>query len=314
MKKRVLTVIFAVLAAFSLSGCEKGGEIKDNTDGIEIVCTFYPQYSWVKNLTKDTGADVILLQKGGTDFHSYQPTFEDTLKVQTCDVLVCIGGESDSWSEEAAQNGGKAKVVSVMEEVSEKLIDESVRNGKEQENTEKEKDEHVYLSVKNAKTACKAIAETLCEADGKNAERYRENLQEYLGKLEEIDKEFEKLTENCARKNFVMPDRYPFAYLSRDYGLECFAAFKGCSSETDASFETVVFLSEKIKELDVKYVAVTENSDKKTAKSVIENSGKDGIEILELNSMQSLSENDVKSAEYTDIMLENLEAFRLLLN
>lgn len=314
MKKRVITVIFAVLAAFLLSGCEKGGEIKENKSGIEIVCTFYPQYSWVKNLTKDTDADVILLQKGGTDFHSYQPTFEDTLKMQTCDLLVCIGGESDLWSKEAAQNGGTAKVLSVMDVISENLIDECVQNGKEPENDEKEKDEHVYLSLKNAKTACESIAEVLCETDEKNARKYRENLKEYLEKLEEIDKEFEELAQNSVRKTFIMPDRYPFAYLARDYGLECFAAFEGCSSETDASFETVVFLSEKVKELDVKYVAVTENSDKKTARSVIETSGKDGIEIVELNSMQALSENDVKSAEYTDIMLENLKTLKLLLN
>ncbi len=310
--KKISFAALAVCILLILSGCERKEEV--NKDGIDVVCTFYPQYSWVKNLTKDTGADVILLQKGGTDFHSFQPTFEDARKINTCDLLVCIGGESDEWAKEAAENGGNENIVSVMNEISDYVIDENVSDGMEHKESEKEKDEHVFLSVKNASRACRIIAEKLCEVDEKNEDKYKENLSEYLKKLEEIDKAFEEAVKNAKRKAFVMPDRYPFAYLARDYGLACFAAFAGCSSETDASFETVVFLSEKVRELDVKYVAVTENGDGKTAESVIEASGKDGVRTVILNSMQSLPEEKIENTEYTDIMLENLEALKLLLS
>ncbi len=169
-------------------------------------------------------------------------------------------------------------------------------------------DEHVWLSLKNAIILVDEIATSLAEIDKENADLYKKNASDYIQKLSNLDLEYEQAVNNGSRKTILFADRFPFRYMIDDYNLEYFAAFSGCSAESEASFETIAFLSEKVKELDLKSVMTLEGREKDVAETVISNSGMD-CKILEMDSMQSINQKNVDDgAKYFDIMKENKKA------
>jgi zinc transport system substrate-binding protein len=191
----------------------------------------------------------------------------------------------------------------------EDIVDELTGGHKhEQEEEEEEYDEHVWLSLKNAEVLCAEIEKNIEEIDPANADDYKANLDSYVSSLSELDNSFQTLVDSASVKTLVFGDRFPFRYFVDDYGLDYFAAFIGCSAESEASFETVKFLADKINELDCDTVFTLENSNKDIANSIIANSGKSGIQIAELNSLQSVSKNDISSgASYISLMQKNYD-------
>ena len=175
-------------------------------------------------------------------------------------------------------------------------------------------DEHIWLSLRRAEKLCTDLAEKLSELDAKNGDKYRENAGKYVEKLAALDGEYKKACEAASVKTLIFADRFPFLYLAEDYGLDCTAAFPGCSSETEASFDTVLKLAQKLKDTGVKYVLTTDNSDKKTAESVISAAGVSDVAILEMNSMQAVSDRDIQAgAAYLSIMEDNLGVLKTAL-
>ena len=171
---------------------------------------------------------------------------------------------------------------------------------------EVEYDEHVWLSLKNADIACKAIAENMSELDAKNAEAYRANYTAYSKKLAALDKQYEEAVKKAPVKVVLFGDRFPFRYLTEDYGLKYYAAFNGCSAETEASFETVIFLAKKLDELKLPAVLTMEGKQHKLARTIVENTKEKNQKILTLNSMQSVTEEEIKSGTtYLKVMEEN---------
>ena len=178
----------------------------------------------------------------------------------------------------------------------------------EHEEGEEEYDEHVWLSLKNAEVLCAEIEKNIEAIDPANADDYKANLDSYVSSLSELDNSFQTLVDGASVKTLVFGDRFPFRYFVDDYGLDYFAAFIGCSAESEASFETVKFLADKINELDCNTVFTLENSNKDIANSIIANSGKSDIQIAELNSLQSVSKNDISSgASYISLMQKNYD-------
>lgn len=180
---------------------------------------------------------------------------------------------------------------------------------------EAEMDEHVWLSIKNSMVITSAICDTICELDPEHSELYRENTAAYNTRLAALDQQYEQAVENAANKVIMVADRFPFRYLTDDYGLTYYAAFPGCSAETEASFETIVFLAEKLSELQLPVVLSIDGSDGTIAQTVIENSTDKTAEIKTLNSLQSVSQADIDAgASYLKIMEENLEVLKEALN
>lgn len=178
----------------------------------------------------------------------------------------------------------------------------------EHEEGEAEYDEHVWLSLKNAKVLCAEIEKNIEAIDSANAADYKANLDSYVAKLDELDNSFKTLVDVSSVKALVFGDRFPFRYFVDDYGLDYFAAFIGCSAESEASFETIKFLSDKINELDCKTIFTIENSVKDIAEAVISNSGKTDVTIAELNSLQSVSNADISSGTtYLSLMQKNYD-------
>ncbi len=287
-----------------------------------IVCVTYPEYDWIMNIlgNKSSQFSVTLLQKNGTDLHSYQPSVKDVAKISTCSMLVYVGGESDEWVEKAIENAKNKNmiVVNMMEALGDRVREEEIVEGMEAEDhddeheeddeEEIEYDEHVWLSLKNAMVLTECLAEKIQLLDSSNAHVYKENAATYVNQLSSLDAEYEKVVSAASKKTVLFGDRFPFRYLTDDYGLSYYAAFVGCSAESEASFETILFLSRKVDELDLPAVLTIEKSDGKIAKTVVSNTHLKNQKILEMDSLQSVSQKEINSGRnYLSAMKKNLE-------
>lgn len=288
-----------------------------------IVCVTYPEYDWVMNIlgNKASNFNVSLLQKNGTDLHSYQASVKDIATISSCDMLVYVGGESDEWVEKALSNAKNKNmvVVNMMEVLGDKIKEEELVEGMQVEDEdehdhdeeEPEYDEHVWLSLKNAVVIVNHLSEKIQKLDSANAGVYKSNAASYVKQLSDLDREFERAVASSSKKTVLFGDRFPFRYLVDDYGLSYYAAFVGCSAETEASFETIAFLAKKVDELDLKSILTIERSDKKIAKTISSNTKSKNQDILEMDSLQSITEKDIKSGRnYLSAMKKNLEILK----
>lgn len=319
MKKSFNLFLAGIVLLGIFSGCSK----KTLNDGkINVVATIFPVYDWAKNVAGDSSMmNVELLVKNGVDLHSFQPSAADIIKISTADVLIFVGGESDAWVKDVLKNpvNKNISVINLMDLLKNSVKQEEFVEGmtteeheshsEESENPhvheEVEYDEHIWLSVQNAEVATEKIAEILCKKDSENAELYTKNKNSYVQWLGQLKEFYNPQGEK--NKTIIVCDRFPFRYMTDELGIKYFAAFVGCSAETEASFETIAFLSKKIQELDVQKVYVTESSDKKIAETVIRNAGKNGkCKIEVLDSMQSVTfEQSENGKNYIDVMKEN---------
>ena len=308
--KKLMT---GVLAAFMLAGCAP--KQQQNTTKLKIVATTFPQYDWIREIVgKDNpNVDLQLLMKNGGDLHSYQPTAGDIANISDANLFVYVGGESDEWVDDALKEktNKDMKVVNMMQTLGDDIDEEEEGLEKESEDHDHEEieyDEHVWLSLKRAQKIVKAIADELGELDSTNAKKYQENAEAYIAKLAALDKSYESTVNTVKNKTWIFADRMPFHYLAKDYGITTYAAFNGCSTETNASFNTIVSLAKYADELGIKHIMTIEGSDKKLAKAVIENTTDKNQDILTLNSLQSVSQSDIdKGLTYYGAMEENLK-------
>ncbi len=321
--KNLKRSICFILAALFLLSCLAGCSPRTEKKGVEIVCTVFPIYDWLKNIIGEENEDisVSLLVKNGTDPHSYTPSPSDIAKISSCDLIFYVGGESDLWVSDVI----KGKTNKDMREV--KLLDalgdrafaspehyhhEHEHEG-EHEHTENAYDEHVWLSLKNAAFLCGVISEALSDALEEYSEDIKDNAESYIEKINSLDAEYASAVASATRDTLLFADRFPFGYLFEDYELKHFAAFSGCSADSEASFDTVTFLAKKIDELGIKHVFVLENSDKALAETVISSSASKSAEILVLDSMQSISAEDIDGAGYLSVMENNLSVIKTAL-
>ena len=306
-------IITGVLAAFMLAGCAP--KQQQNTTKLKIVATTFPQYDWIREIIgKDnTNVDLQLLMKNGGDLHSYQPTAGDIANISDANLFVYVGGESDEWVDDALKEktNKDMKVVNMMQTLGDDIDEEEEGLEKESEDHDHEEieyDEHVWLSLKRAQKIVKAITDELVELDPTNAKEYQANAEAYITKLSTLDKSYESTVNTVKDRTWIFADRMPFHYLAKDYGITTYAAFNGCSTETNASFETIVSLAKYADELGIKHIMTIEGSDKKLAKAVIENTTDKNQDILTLNSLQSVSQSDIdKGLTYYGAMEENLK-------
>ena len=313
MKKAIVIIMALLLLVAGLVSCGA----RDGDDGrLNIVCTIFPEYDWVKSITKGAdGVDVTLLIDNGVDLHNFQPSVRDMAIISTCDVFVYAGGESFKWVDDALAMAANKEmtVISLLDLAGDRALDEEVAEGMQADEEEEDEcyDEHVWLSLKNAAYICPVIAEKLCEKDAANAAKYRENCASYVDKINALDVRYESAVSSAGSDYILVADRFPFLYTVRDYGIEYSAAFSGCSAETEASFETVAFLADKVREKALKYVIVTESSDKRIAETVISESKVSGCGILVMNSIQAVTRVEINSgATYLSLMTSNLETLK----
>ena len=319
MKKNRWAAI--LLSMTLLGGCSSAPQTETN-DRLQIITTIFPEYDWVMNvLGENPGeAEVTLLLDNGVDLHSYQPNAEDILKISTCDVFIYIGGESDAWVDDALKNALNEDmiVINLLDSLGDTVKEEEHVEGMQEEHDHEEDaeyDEHVWLSLRNAEVLTGVIADALGSADPDNADSYRANAEAYITELQALDAEYTAMAEGAERKTLLFGDRFPFRYLTDDYGMDYYAAFAGCSAETEASFETVVFLAGKVDELSLPAIMTIEGTNHRIAETIRQNTASKDQEILVLDSMQGTTSKDVQNGiSYLSIMEKNLEVLKTALN
>ncbi len=332
MNKTIKTIIFAAAVAlfsYAFAASKKS-----------IVCVTYPEYDWVMHILGDKAAsfNVTLLQNNGTDLHSYQASIKDIAKISVCDMLVFVGGESDEWVEKAVAEAKNKNmlVVNMMEALGDKVKEEEIVEGMQAEEEEEEDehehehadhdhdheghhhhhdeveyDEHVWLSLRNAAALVQTLAQKIAALDSANAAAYKANAASYAKALTDLDAQYKAAVAATGKKTILFGDRFPFRYLADDYNLKYYAAFVGCSAETEASFETVIFLAKKVDELGLAAVLTIEKSDKKIAKTIVSNTKAKSQAVLEMDSLQSITQKDIKSGRtYLSAMKSNLEVLK----
>ena len=321
LKRSLCLVLVAVLVTLGLAACKAPEKDKK----ISIVCTVFPIYDWARNILGENDSDISLklLVKGGTDSHSYSPTPKDIVEISSCDMLIYVGGESDSWISDVLENSmlDNVKRVALLSELGDRALEEEC-DGEDchdhshghGEHIENAYDEHVWLSLKNAELLCGRIADELCKLMPKNETAYRENAEGYINKIRALDERYAEAVANSSRDTLLFADRFPFKYLVEDYGIKHFAAFSGCSADSEASVEVVVGLAKKIDELGISKVIILESSDTALAETVISSSNAKSADVIRLDSMQSVSASDIEGGvSYLSIMENNLSALRMAL-
>lgn len=291
----------------------------------KVVVTIFPIYDICREIL-GSEEEIVMLQDNGSDMHSYQATAGDIVTISKAELFIMIGGESDDWVGDVIRSSNNANldtlslmdIVNKVEESDENISegghdhnhDEEGEIGEDEDHDhdheEVEYDEHIWLSVKNMIVATEGIRDELLKIFPERTEIIKENSTRYLGELQALEA---KYSEALLYSNgfYLVADRFPFIYLMRDYGLSYHAAFSGCSAETEASAETMAELRDKVDSKNLKCIYITETSDGDIANMVKNSSKNPGeIEILVLNSCQSVSRNDLGNISYIDIMLDNL--------
>lgn len=298
--------------------------------------------------------NVTLLLDNGVDMHSYQPAVKDIATAGSSNLFIYVGGESDTWVEDALKEAKNKdlKAINLMETLGNSVKEEEVVEGmqeereslghsheksskEKQEQTQKEShknsqeingqkeaadeepeyDEHIWLSIRNAEIMVKNIEKAIEQLDSDNAKVYQTNAENYIKKLDTLDKQYANTIQNAKYKAILFGDRFPFRYMADDYDLKYYAAFAGCSAETMAGFETVTFLAKKADELRLPVILTIENSDGRIAEAVKSNTTKKNQKILAMNSLQSVTKEQIADGiTYLQVMQENLSVLSEALN
>lgn len=317
--KKILALLLALwIPAAVLSGCAPQDD-SAASNKLNIVTTIFPAYDWVREILGDETdrAEITTLLDSGVDLHSYQPTVDDIVKISDCDLFLYVGGESDGWVEDALKNAPNKdrKVIRLLDVLGDSAkAEETVEGMQEEEHDHEEEaeyDEHIWLSLKNAQVLVAAISEALQESDPARKDTYAANAAAYVEKLSALDGEYRAAVDSGKYKTLLFGDRFPFRYLADDYGLDYYAAFPGCSAETEASFETVSFLAGKMDALGLPCVLTIEGTQHKIAETIVQNTAQKNQQVLTMDSMQAVTANDAASGvSYLSIMGKNLSVLK----
>ena len=335
--KRIFSVFLALTIIASLLCWNVVPAKAEAAKRLSIVTTIFPEYDWVRQILgeKFPEADVTMLLDNGVDLHSYQPTADDIVKISDCDLFIYVGGESDEWVEDALRNAANRnmKVINLLEVLGDSVKTEEIVEGMQEEEHEdaeehehedahahedaeeheheEETDEHVWLSLKNAKMLVRVISKALQELDPDNKDIYAANADAYVKKLSALDAEYQAAVDAASNKTILFGDRFPFRYLVDDYGLRYYAAFVGCSTETEAGFETISFLAKRVDEWKLPCVLTIEGARHKIAETIVRNTTAKNQRVLTMDSMQSTTSKDVKNGTtYLSVMEKNLSVLK----
>ena len=319
MKKSLIYLIILCLA-LSLCACgetpaEIGGE------GLDIVCTLFPAYDFAREIAGEK-AKVTLLVPPGSEAHSFEPTPQDIIRIENCDLLICNGGESEAWLEEILAGREKDIPSLVMMDCVDALEEETKEgmqgvshdheheehDGHEEHGHEEEYDEHVWTSPVNASLIVSALCERLCAIDPENSGFYRENTGRYQAELQKLDAAFRETVKNGKFDTLIFADRFPVRYFVEEYGLDYYAAFPGCADDTEPSARTVAFLIDKVRDEDIPAVLFIEFSNEKMADVICEDTG---CEKLLFHSCHNVSADQLNAGtSYLELMRGNLESLK----
>lgn len=335
MKKILASVLALIMLLSSIAPFTALAEKK-----VSVVTTIFPLYDWVREITAgNDNVEITMLLDSGSDLHNYQPTAQDILKIATADLFVFVGGESDDWADDVLKTAHNEKLIALnlVEAMGDAIKMEEIVEGMEHDDHdhddhdeddddhdhdeddhdeddhdhEEEADEHIWLSLRNAQALSRVIAEKLAQIDPDNASLYQSNFEAFHEKLAQLDAAYANAVDAAKYKTVLFGDRFPFRYLADDYGLTYYAAFSGCSAETEASFQTILFLAQKVDELSLPAVLTIEQPKARIAETIVGATKNKNQKILAMNSLQSVTSQGVQAGiTYLSAMEENLAVLK----
>ena len=325
--KKVLKVMIALVMVFGivdLTGCNKN----DKNDKLTIISTSFPGYDFARAITKDNdNVEVKMLLKSGAEMHDFEPTPQDIKNIKNSDIFIYVGGDSDEWIEDVLDDidTDKTKIIKLMDLVN--VVEEEHVEGMEEHHHDEddeeheeeheheeeiEYDEHVWTSPINAITITNKLKDEVVKIDNDNKELYEKNASNYVNELNNIDSEIKDIVKNGKRKEIIFGDRFPLRYFVDEYGLSYYAAFPGCSEQTEASAKTISFLINKVKEDKIPVVFHIELSSGKIADAIAKETG---AKVLEFKTAHNISASDFDAGvTYVDIMKDNIKVLKEALN
>ena len=317
--KKFLACLLSVCLVFGLSGCGMAKQKADEDDGrLKVVATVFAEYDFLRNIAGDA-IHLSMLMMPGADLHAFDPTPKDIMEVQDADLFVTIGGESDSWADKIIDSVDKGNLQTVrLMDCVDTVVEEEIVEGMETEEEvqeehgesgeEKEFDEHVWTSPKNAIQIVESLRDKLCQMDAANAGAYKENAKSYITKLRKLDEAFMEVIQDGKRREIIVADRFPFRYFADAYDLAYYAAFPGCSTQTGASVETIAFLIRKAKEDGIPVIFHMEMSSEAMCNTICDETG---AKKRQLNAVHNISRQDFnKGIGYLELMQENVEVLK----
>lgn len=313
--KKFFALILICTLCLALCACGQQAQAPETDGGVDIVATVFPAYDFARQIAGDDG-NVTLLIPPGSEAHSYEPTPQDIIRIQNCDLLVCNGGESEAWLDEILGGMGNEIPTVVMLDCVDALTEED-KDGMQvhehhdhdhDEHEDEEYDEHVWTSPVNAQLICRAISAALCQADPAHASDYTARCVDYCAELQELDADFRGVIANAKRHTLIFADRFPVRYFVEEYGLDYFAAFPGCADDAEPSARTVAFLIDRVREEQAPAVLYIEFSNQKMADIVCEDTG---CEKLLFNSCHNVTADQLRGGvTYLELMRGNLETVK----
>lgn len=319
--KKILKLLFVTTLIFSIVGLT-GCNNNENDSKLTIISTSFPGYDFARAITKDaTDTSVRMLLKPGAETHDFEPTPKDIKDIKNSDIFIYVGGDSDEWIEDILDDidTNKTKIIKLMdlvnlkkEEVIEGMEEHEEEHHHDDDEEEVEYDEHVWTSPSNAITIINKIKDEIIKIDNDNKSTYEENTKNYTNEINNISKEIKNVVDNSKRKELIFADRFPLRYFVDEYNLTYYAAFPGCSEQTEASAKTIAFLINKVKEDNVPVVFHIELSNGKIANAI---SKETNAKVLEFNAAHNISQSDFDAGvTYTDIMRKNISVLKEALN
>ncbi len=313
MIKKILAAAAALALAAGLCGCS--ADEKPESGKLTVITTIFPAYDFARQVFGDS-ADVKMLLKPGQESHSYDPSAKDIVEISGCDLFIYNGGESDQWVESVLKTAPDISTFRMTDAVS--LLEEEITEGMQEsdhdhdeEEEDEEYDEHVWTSPANAAKIVRALGKTAAEQFPELSEQLAANAGDYAEKIDELDGKFAELLDGEERY-FIFGDRFPLLYFFRRYGLNYYAAFPGCGSETEPSARTMTFLLDKLKQRNaVPAVFCIELSSRRLADVLAEDSG---LQTVEFHTCHNISQDDFNGgATYVTLMQRNYDALSNLL-
>ena len=299
--KRLIAALLCL--CLMLCGCTAQPEKPHDETKLQIVCTSFPAYDFAREIADDR-AELTLLIKPGSEVHSYEPTPKDMIRIQESDLFICNGGESEQWAKTLVTP--ELNTIYMMDCVD--TVEESADGIYNAEDGEPELDEHVWTSPLNAIKISEEICNALCKLDTDNAEAYKTNFAAYKAQLMALDREFRQVIKNSGKHTLVFADRFPMRYFALEYGLDCYAAFPGCSSETEPSAKTVAYLIDRVREDKIPAVLYMEFSNQKMADVICEDTGCKKLPFYSAHSVSA--EQFEQGVSYLDLMRINLNSLK----
>lgn len=315
ISKLLLIFVVSIFAIVSLTGCNKKQETQDK---LTIVSTNFPGYDFARAITMDnTKVKVKMLLKPGAESHTFEPTPEDIKTIKNSDIFIYVGGDSDEWVDDILSDidTDKTKIIKLIDlvDAKEEVTTEGMESDEKEEfEEEAELDEHVWTSPKNAIEIINKLKKEIINIDSDEKSNLESNANNYVNKLNDLDTEFKSIVKTAKRKEIIVGDRFPLRYFADEYGLSYYAAFPGCSEQTEASAKTISFLANKVKEDKIPIVLKIELSSGNIANTIAKETN---TKVLEFNSAHNISQSDFDAGTtYVDIMTKNAEVLKEALN